>query len=100
MSYVFGSYLNGSKVTHYLFKKFGADWRKNQSFSISTIQGSVEEMKPYVDEFISFAEWQQGLYFYVGIDGFKDKEIAPLFKKASGLINVALPENFMKYINL
>ena len=39
------------------------------------------------------------LFFYVtrigcGIAGFRDKEIAPLFKEAAGVENICLPKSF------
>ena len=66
------------------------------------MQGGAETIKPYVDEFISFAKEHTELYFYVtrigcGIAGFTDADIAPLFKDASLLENVALPETFWEY---
>ena len=67
------------------------------------MQGGVETIKPYVDDFIAFAKAHPELFFYVtrigcGIAGFKDKEIAPLFSEAVGLENVCLPESFVKAI--
>lgn len=58
-----------------------------------------------MDEFVAFATAHLELFFYVthigcGIAGFRDKEIAPLFKEAVGLENVCLPETFVKYLAL
>lgn len=63
------------------------------------MQGGVETIKPYVDEFIEFARSKPELFFYVtrigcGIAGFRDEEIAPLFAGALALENVALPKSF------
>jgi hypothetical protein len=63
------------------------------------MQGGVETIKPYVDEFIVFAREHPELFFYVtrigcGIAGFRDEEIAPLFREAASLNNVCLPESF------
>ena len=63
------------------------------------MQGGVETIAPYVDEFIEFAKEHQELTFYVtrigcGIAGFRDSEIAPLFSKARQLKNVILPKTF------
>ncbi|MDR1180618.1 MAG: hypothetical protein LBL13_01370, partial [Bacteroidales bacterium] len=60
-----------------------------------------ETIAPYIDEFIDFAKEHPEKFFYVtrigcGIAGFSDEEIAPLFKKASTLSNVCLPESFVK----
>ena len=83
---------------------FGAVWGQGvglqgQSYAIPTMQGGVETIKPYVDEFVRFADSRPDLYFYVtrigcGIAGFRDEDIAPLFKDALSLANVALPKTF------
>ena len=109
--FVFGSNLagmHGGGAAYVAFKKFGAVMGcgvglRGQSYAIPTMQGGVETIKPYVDEFISFAARHPELFFYVtrigcGIAGFRDKEIAPLFKEAIALDNVCLPETFMKVL--
>lgn len=60
------------------------------------MQGGVETIKPYVDEFLEYAQEHPDTRFLVtrigcGIAGFRDAEIAPLFAKAVNLPNVALP---------
>ena len=92
--FVFGSNLEGMH---------GVGLR-GQSYAIPTMQGGVETIKPYTDEFVSFASAHPELFFYVtcigcGIAGFKEKEIAPLFADAVGLENVCLPESFIKILN-
>ena len=87
------------------FQKFGAVMGcgvglRGQSYAIPTMQGGVETIKPYVDEFISFAKSRPDLFFYVtrigcGIAGFRDKDIAPLFKDAAGVENICLPKSFV-----
>lgn len=107
--FVFGSNLagmHGGGAAYVAFKKFGAIMGcgvglQGQSYAIPTMQGGVETIKPYVDEFITFAADHPELFFYVtrigcGIAGFRDKEIAPLFAEAHGLENVCLPESFAK----
>ena len=109
--FVFGSNLagmHGGGAAYVAFKKFGAIMGcgvglQGQSYAIPTMQGGVETIKPYVDEFITFAADHLELFFYVtrigcGIAGFRDKEIAPLFAKAIGLENVCLPETFVKVL--
>ena len=109
--FVFGSNLagmHGGGAAYVAFKKFGAVMGcgvglRGQSFAIPTMQGGVETIKPYVDEFITFASAHPELFFYVtrigcGIAGFRDKEIAPLFKEALELENVCLPETFVKVL--
>ena len=69
------------------------------------MQGGVETIAPYVDEFIAFAKAHPELFFYVtrigcGIAGFRDEEIAPLFLEARTLENVCLPESFVNILSL
>ncbi len=107
--FVFGSNLDGMHgggAARAAFRHFGAVWGcgvglQGQSYAIPTMQGGVETIKPYVDEFIAFARTRTDLFFYVtrigcGIAGFRDEEIAPLFASARGLENVCLPEGFAK----
>ena len=109
--FVFGSNLagmHGGGAAYVAFKQFGAMMGcgvglRGQSYAIPTMQGGVETIKPYVDEFVAFASAHPELFFYVtrigcGIAGFRDKEIAPLFKEAVDLENVCLPETFVKVL--
>ena len=68
------------------------------------MQGGVETIKPYVDEFIDFANNHKELNFLVtrigcGIAGFEPYEIAPLFKDAINMENVWLPEDFIDVLD-
>lgn len=105
--FVFGSNLAGSHgggAAYVAWRKFGAIMGQGvglqgQSYGIPTMQGGVETIRPYVDEFITFAKAHPELYFYVtrigcGIAGFRDEEIAPLFSAARGVPNICLPESF------
>ena len=105
--FVFGSNLggfHGGGAARAAMQRFGAVWGQGvglqgQSYAIPTMQGGVETIKPYVDEFIEFARSKPDLFFYVtrigcGIAGFRDEEIAPLFAGALALENVALPKSF------
>lgn len=88
------------------FEHFGAVWGEGvglfgQSYAIPTMQGGVETIKPYVDDFLQFARTHQELDFLVteigcGIAGFTPREIAPLFFEAieNDIRNVYLPESF------
>ena len=111
--FVFGSNLagmHGGGAAYVAFKKFGAVMGcgvglRGQSYAIPTMQGGVETIKPYVDEFIAFAGKHPELFFYVtrvgcGIAGFRDKDIAPLFAGAVGLENVCLPKGWNKYLDI
>ena len=110
--FVFGSNLagmHGGGAAYVAFKKFGAVMGcgvglRGQSYAIPTMQGGVETIKPYVDEFIAFASDHPEFFFYVtrigcGIAGFRDKEIAPLFAKALGLENICLPKSFINNLH-
>ena len=109
--FVFGSNLegmHGGGAAWVAFQKFGAVLGcgvglRGQSYAIPTMQGGVETIRPYVDEFIVFAREHAELFFYVtrigcGIAGFREKDIAPLFANAVGLENVCLPEGFVKIL--
>ena len=95
--FVFGSNLDGfhaGGAARAAVNQFGAIWGQGvglqgQCYAIPTMQGGVETIKPYVDEFIQFAKSRPDLYFYVtrigcGIAGFVDEDIAPLFKDVDG----------------
>ena len=102
--FVFGSNLkgmHGGGAAYIAYRKFGAIMGlgvglQGQSYAIPTMQGGVETIKPYVDEFIAFAKEHQVLTFLVtrigcGIAGFTDDEISPLFEKAHDVENIVLP---------
>lgn len=109
--FVFGSNLagaHGGGAARIAVEDFGAIWGQGvglqgQCYAIPTMQGGVETIKPYVDEFIEFAKQHKKLFFYVtrigcGIAGFRDEEIAPLFAKAIDVQNIALPETFVSHL--
>lgn len=105
--FVFGSNLGGfhaGGAARAALNNFGAVWGQGvglqgQSYAIPTMHGGVDAIRPYVDEFIQFAQSRPDLYFYVtrigcGIAGFRDEQMAPLFAAALPLDNVALPKSF------
>ena len=109
--FVFGSNLegmHGGGAARLAYEKFGAIWEQGiglqgQSYGIPTMHGGVEAIKPYVDEFIEFAKSHPELTFLVtrigcGIAGFRDEEIAPLFKECIKKENICLPKSFHEYI--
>lgn len=109
--FVFGSNLRGwhqGGAAKYAYDCFGAVWgqgigMQGHSYAIPTMQGGVETIKPYVDEFIAFAKEHPELRFLVtrigcGIAGFKDEEIAPLFAEAAEIDNIVLPLVFVEII--
>ena len=108
---VFGSNLagaHGGGAAWLAFKQFGAVWGEGvgmygQTYAIPTMQGGVETIKPYVDDFIRFAKEHPGLTFLVtrigcGIAGFRDEQIAPLFADAIDVENIILPKEFVAHI--
>ena len=110
--FVFGSNLagqHGGGAARIAYEDFGAEWGvgvglTGQSYAIPTMQGGVETIKPYVDDFIAFAKAHQELFFYVtrigcGIAGFRDRDIAPLFADAVGVENICLPESFVRLLS-
>jgi len=73
---------------------------QGQSYAIPTMQGGVETIRPYVDQFIDFARHNADLHFFVtrigcGIAGFSPSDIAPLFAEAIEMANVSLPRDFI-----
>ncbi|MCM1520234.1 MAG: hypothetical protein NC098_05560 [Lachnoclostridium sp.] len=109
--FVFGSNLqgmHGGGAAYVALRRFGAKLGQGvglqgQSYAIPTMQGGVETIKPYVDQFIEFARECDQNTFYVtrigcGIAGFTDEEIAPLFDEAYDLYNVRLPKSFADII--
>lgn len=109
--FVFGSNLkgmHGGGAAYVAYKKFGAEWGvgvglTGQTYAIPTMQGGVETIKPYVDDFIEFAAEHPELTFLVtrigcGIAGFTDREIAPLFAEALDAPNVVLPRSFVNLL--
>lgn len=106
--FVFGSNLDGfhaGGAARVAANEFGAIWGQGvglqgKSYAIPTMHGGVEAIKPYVDEFISFARQHRELTFLVtrigcGIAGFRDEEMAPLFAAVIDDENVILPRSFV-----
>ena len=109
--FVFGSNLDGHHAggaARTAYEKFGAKWGQGagpqgQSYAIPTMQGGVDTINPYVDDFLELAsEWDQNTFYVTpigcGIAGFTPEEIAPLFEDALNLYNVILPESFIKVL--
>ena len=105
--FVFGSNLagqHGGGAARLAYNQFGAEWGvgvglTGQSYAISTMHGGVDAIAPYVDDFIEFACQNSDMKFYVtrigcGIAGFRDEEMAPLFRDALNVSNIVLPESF------
>ncbi len=109
--FVFGSNLQGKHLggaAKVAVSRYGAvmgqcSGLQGQSYAIPTMNVSLETVRKYVEEFVSFAKVHSDLRFYVtkigcGNAGFSVKDIAPLFADAYGMENVILPEAFCKEI--
>lgn len=105
--FVFGSNLagmHGGGAARVARLRFGAILgqgvgMQGQSYAIPTMQGGVETIRPYVDDFIAFARQHPDKHFLVtpigcGIAGFEPDDIAPLFEAAGEVENISLPESF------
>jgi hypothetical protein len=110
--FVFGSNLSGrhGKGAAKTALGWGAKWGQaaglqGRTYGIPTKDASIrrtltiEEIKPFVDDFIEFAKSRKDLIFLVtevgcGLAGLKPKDIAPLFKDAIDVENIYLPERF------
>lgn len=110
--FVFGSNLeghHGGGAALLAWRKWGAIWGQGtglqgQTYGIPTMHGGPDRIKPYVDEFISFARQHPELTFLVtevgcGIAGFRPAEIAPLFRDAADVENIHLPQRFWEVLN-
>lgn len=106
--FVFGSNLDGyhgGGAARIAMDRFGAVWGQGvglqgQCYAIPTMQGGVNTIKPYVDEFVAFAEQHPEYKFLVtrigcGIAGFANEQIAPLFQEALNVENIILPKEFV-----
>ena len=111
--FAFGSNLlgqHGGGAARIAHNNFGAEWGvgvglTGQCYAIPTMHGGVDAIAPYVDEFIEFARNNKDLKFLVtrigcGIAGFRDEEIAPLFKNALNEQNIILPKSFYNILTL
>ena len=110
--FVFGSnrsgwHGGGAAAMAYMF--FGAVWGQGvglqgQSYAIPTMDGGVDVVGWYVDEFVAFAKEHPELRFLVtqiscGIAGFTADDIAPLFHDAIGMDNVSLLQQFWEVLD-
>jgi O-acetyl-ADP-ribose deacetylase (regulator of RNase III) len=105
--FVFGSNLHGmhgggaARTSH---QQFGAEWGvgvgpTGKCYAIPTMHGGIDTIKPYVDDFITYAKEHTNQHFYVtrigcGIAGFTDEQMAPLFKDLQELDNVSIPKQW------
>ena len=104
--FVFGSNIQGSHgggAAWFAYKNLGAEWGIGEGltgrcYALPTMEGEAS-MKAAVDRFIACARQHPELTFLVtavgcGIAGYTPSEVAPLFREATSLENVYLPEVF------
>ncbi len=109
--FVFGSDLKGyhcGGAAKLAFDSFGAVWGagnglNGQSYAIPSMFSNTDAIEPYVNQFINYAINHSELTFLVtrigcGVAGFKDEQIAVLFKRALALANIILPESFVRIL--
>ena len=110
--FIFGSNLSGrhgkgaAKTALSWGAKYGqAKGLQGRTYGIPTKDASIrrtltiEEIKPFVDEFIEFAKANENLIFLVteigtGLANHKKENIAPLFKQAVNYKNIYLSKDF------
>ena len=110
--FVFGSNLSGrhGKGAAKTALTWGAKWGQakglqGKTYGIPTKDASIKrtpsinEIKPFIDEFIEFAKNNDELIFLVteigcGLAGLNPKDVAPLFKDAINVSNIYLPNRF------
>ena len=109
--FVFGSNLEGFHTSGAARAaiKWGAIMGKGtgkygNTYAIPTTFQTATEIKPYVSEFIQFAESHPEYTFLVteigcGHAGYEPKDIAPFFREAVNLKNIYLPYRFLEIIN-
>ena len=112
--FVFGSNLagrHGKGAARYALQHKGAIYGQGVglqgiSYAIPTKDATIktlplEEIKPYVDEFIRFAKEHPEMKFFVtpigcGLAGYCPEQIAPMFKDAPE--NCMLPDKFRRVL--
>ena len=115
--FVFGSNLagrHGRGAAYAAVKKYGAVYgvgvgKSGNSYAIPTknefvITMDIFTISAYVNEFIAFVENHPHLDFFLtrigcGLAGYKDSQIAPLFKKLKNFDNVSWPEDWVEYLH-
>ncbi|WP_195334345.1 A1S_2505 family phage non-structural protein [Bacteroides salyersiae] len=109
--FVFGSNLqgyHGGGAARLAMNQWGAVWGQGtglqgQTYTIPTMQGGIGTIRPYIDQFIKFAQNDPERTFLVteigcGIAGFRPADIAPLFKNAINIPNIWLPQRFWEIL--
>lgn len=108
--FVFGSNIqgmHGGGAAWYANRNFGAEWGVGEgltgrTYALPTMEGQAS-LKHAVEHFIACARQHPNLIFLVtavgcGIAGYTPQQVAPLFKEATTLENVYLPQVFWEYL--
>lgn len=108
--FVFGSNIQGAHgggAAWFAHKAFGAEWGVGEgltgrTYALPTMEGEASLQKA-VNNFIACAKAHPELTFLVtavgcGIAGYTPDEVAPLFKEATSLENVFLPQVFWEVL--
>ena len=109
--FVFGSNLqgyHGGGAARLAMNQWGAVWGQGtglqgQTYALPTMHGGIGTSRPYIDQFIKFAQNDPERTFLVteigcGIAGFRPADIAPLFKNAINIPNIWLPQRFWEIL--
>ena len=109
--FVFGSNLqgyHGGGAARLAMNQWGAVWGQGtglqgQTYAIPTMQGGIGTIRPYIDQFIKFAQNDPERTFLVteigcGIAGFRPADIAPLFRNAINIPTIWLPQRFWEIL--
>lgn len=109
--FVFGSNIqgmHGGGAAWFANKNFGAEWGVGEgltgrSYALPTMEGEAS-LKHAVKNFIACAKSHPELTFLLtavgcGIAGYTPDEVAPLFREASSLENVYLPQVFVDVLD-
>ncbi len=108
--FVFGSNMQGAHgggAAWYAYKHFGAEWGVGEgltgrTYALPTMEG-MASMAAAVDRFTQCAREHPELTFLVtavgcGIAGYIPQQVAPLFRDATRLENVYLPQVFWELL--
>ncbi|MEE0992174.1 MAG: hypothetical protein UH542_04275 [Bacteroidales bacterium] len=109
--FVFGSNMEGKHMggaARVAYEMFGAEWGvgdgpTGRCYAISTMHGGIEDIQPYAEKFIAYAKVHPMKRFLLtrvgcGIAGFKDSDMAQLFKDALDVPNITYPRQWLPYM--
>ena len=109
--FVFGSNMEGKHMggaARVAYEMFGAEWGvgdgpTGRCYAIPTMHGGIEDIQPYAEKFITYAKVHPMKRFLLtrvgcGIAGFKDSDMAQLFKDALDVPNITYPRQWLPYM--